>query len=364
MKRSLLKLKLATALLAATVGASAVAASDVAPAGCFQWDSAGCDETLCDSGLCSSDAVCCDNPYGCDAADCGSGFGALGDCLGQCDVLNLLRRSDHCFDDFISPMIDFVHFEDPRTLTELRPIFLTHQFPGTLGPGNVAAGGSVQLFALQFRIALTERLSLIAVKDGYIIDNSEGALDGLLDSGWADVTAGLKYNFLRNVDTGTLASAGFTYEIPMGSEQALQAQGDGEFHLFASAAQRLLDGNAHYMTSFGWQVPVDQDAQSTSVHWLNHFDVRMTKQVYAFTEFSWWHWTDAASAGTAIGVSGQDLINLGDTAVEGNDLVTQNVGLKYKPHGNFEAGAAFEFPLTEFKDIIENRWQFEMIFRY
>jgi len=60
----------------------------------------------------------------------------------------------------------------------------------------------------------------------------------------------------------------------------------------------------------------------------------------------------------------QDLINLGDTAVEGNDLVTQNVGLKYKPHGNFEAGAAFEFPLTEFKDIIENRWQFEMIFRY
>jgi len=261
-------------------------------------------------------------------------------------------------------MIDFVHFEDPRTLTELRPIFLTQRFPDTLGPGNVPAGGNFQLIALQFRIALTERLSLIAVKDGYIFDNSEGTLDGLLDSGWADVTAGLKYNFLRNVRTGTLASAGFTYEIPMGSEQALQAQGDGEFHLFASAAQRLLDGDAHYMTSFGWQVPADQAAQSTTIHWLNHFDVRMTKRLYAFTEFSWWHWTDAADAGTAIGVSGQDLINISDTAVDGNDLVLQNVGLKYKPNGNFEAGAAFEFPLTEFQDVIENRWQFEMIFRY
>jgi len=65
-----------------------------------------------------------------------------------------------------------------------------------------------------------------------------------------------------------------------------------------------------------------------------------------------------------LGVAGQDVLNLPVTNVAGNDLVTHNVGMKYKPCRKFEAGVAYEFPLTEFKDIIENRVQLEMIFRY
>lgn len=316
----------------------------------------GCDPSSCDS------VTCCDS--GCDAA---GGFGccsALDSFASKLTGLGCIQPSDKCFDDFISPMIDFVHFEDPRNLTELRPIFVHHRFPNGLGPGNVAAGGSLQLFALQFRIALTERLSLIAVKDGYVIDNSEGDLDGLIDSGWADVTAGLKYNLIRNAKTGTLLSAGFTYEIPLGSEQTLQSVGDGQFHFFATGGQRLLDGHAHVLSSFGWQLPVDQAAQSTIVHWNNHFDVKVTDRVYLFTENSWWHWTDDANTGSAIGVSGLDLLNLGDTAVEGNDVVTHNVGAKFKPNRNIEAGMAYEFPLTDFEDILRDRWTFDMIFRY
>ena len=34
--------------------------------------------------------------------------------------------SDHCFDDFISPMTNPVFVEDPRTLTEARLIYLRH----------------------------------------------------------------------------------------------------------------------------------------------------------------------------------------------------------------------------------------------
>jgi hypothetical protein len=249
-------------------------------------DTAECDFTsACDTALgCDSSGSCdsfgsCGSIGSCSSAvDCGHGF--------LSGLKSRLRKSDHCFDDFISPMIDFVHFEDPRTLTELRPIFFTHQFPSFLGPSQIPADGSAQLFALQFRIALTERLSLIAVKDGYVIDNSEGALDGLLDSGWADVTAGLKYNLIRDPQSGTLFSTGFTYEIPIGSEQTLQSVGDGEFHLFASGGQRFLDGNAHWLTSVGYQLPVDDAVQASSVHWLNHFDVKITDRVYLFTENS------------------------------------------------------------------------------
>jgi hypothetical protein len=273
-------------------------------------------------------------------------------------LLGCLKPSERCFDDFISPMINFVFFEDPRTLTEVRPIFLNHNVPNALG------GGSIQLYAMQFRLALTERLSLIAVKDGYIVDKTGGTLDTLLDDGWAAVTAGLKYNLIRDVCRGTLASVGATYELPIGSRSALQDVGDGEFHLFATGGQRLLDGNAHVLSSVGLRLPVDNNVQTTSVHWSNHLDVRVTDRIYLLTEVAWWHWTDDADSGIPLGVAGQDLFNLSANDVDGNDLVTQNVGLKFKPNRSVEAGIAYEFPLTGFKDVIDDRFQVDMIFRY
>src|SRR6056297_471800 len=316
--------------------------------GCDPFGLVSCDSAPCDIG--------CDFDMGCDGVGCDgcSSCGCLDD-LADTFGCGLIKKSDHCFDDFISPMINFVFFEDPRNLTELRPIFLTHNVPGTIGAG-VPAGGSVQLYAMQFRAALTERLSLIAVKDGFIVDNTEGALDGLIDDGWADVSLGLKYNLLRDVQSGTLLSTGFTYELPIGSQRALQDIGDGEFHIFATGGQRLLNGNAHILSSVGYRLPVDTDLQTSAIHWSNHFDVRLLDKLYLFTEVAWWHFTDDAG-GPALGITGQDIINLPFGGMEGNDLVTQNVGVKVKPTGNFEAGIAYEFPLTEFKDIIEDRLQ-------
>lgn len=323
--------------------------------------SARADDTSfldCDSVF--SDSLC--DKTSCDGDDC-DGAGCLGGCgLGSC-LTGLVKRSDHCFDDFISPMINFVFFEDPRTVSELRPIYVNHSIPELIGNG-IPAGGDVQLYALQFRVALTERLSLIAVKDGFIIDNTGGALDTLVADGWADVTAGLKYNLFRNVETGTLGSVGFTYELPVGSTRALQAIGDGEFHFFATGGQRLLDGNAHLLSSVGYRLPVDGAVQSSAIHWSNHLDARLTDRAYIFTEVAWWHWTDDAAAGASLGVAGQDLFNLSANDVVGNDLVTQNVGFKFKPNGHIESGIAYEFPLTDFQDLIEGRVQAELILRY
>lgn len=303
-----------------------------------------------------SDCDACDS-FGCDSF-CGKGGGVAG-------LLGRIRPSDHCFDDFISPMINFVYFEDPRTLTELRPIFVHHRLPSTVGTGPLAAGGSVQLYAPQFRIALTERLSLIAVKAGFIVDNiGEGPVDALIGDGWADVTVGLKYNLLRDAVNGTLWSVGGSYELPVGTPRAQQAIGDGEFHLFTSFAQRFWNGDAHYMTGFGYRLPVDGNLQSEALHWSNHFDVRLTDRVYLFSELAWWHWTDAANNGLPLGVAGQDLFNLPASDIAGNNLVTQNVGLKFKPNRNIEAGIAYEFPLTNFKDVIRDRLQVEFILRY
>ena len=309
-------------------------------------------------GFSSCDAV----NYG--APSCGVG---CGDCAPDCSKRGLfgglIKPSDHCFDDFISPMINFVFFEDPRTVTELRPIFVNHWVPNLIG-NDIPAGGTIELYALEFRAALTDRLSVIAVKDGYIVEKTGGALETLLEDGWAAVTAGLKYNLVRNPYTGTIGSVGLTYEIPVGSQRALQDIGDGEFHLFFTAGQRYLHGMAHWLTSVGYRQAVDTSVQNSAIHWSNHLDLRLAPGFYLFTEFAWWHWTDDASNGLALGVAGQDLFNLSSTDVVGNNLLTQDVGVKFAPYRNTEIGIAYEFPLTEFKDVIDNRLVVDLILRY
>ena len=138
-------------------------------------------------------------------------------------------------------------------------------------------------------------MSLIAVKDGFIVEDLEpGLLDDLLDDGWAAVTAGLKYNVIRDTQRGRLASVGFTYELPVGSSRTLQDIADGEFYIFGTAGRRLWDGNGHFLSSLGYRFPVDSDLQTSAINWSNHFDVRLTKCAYIFTEMAWWHWTDDA----------------------------------------------------------------------
>ncbi len=290
----------------------------------------------------------CTDPCG-EAVGCGEGCGALfGDCGG---ITSLLKKSDHCFDDFISPMTNPVFFEDPRTLTEARFIYLNHQLPAALG------GKQVQLFAMQVRAALTEELSIIATKDGYAVSDSP-----LVRDGWADVSAGLKLNVYKDTISQTIASIGATYEMPIGSPRTLQGNGDGEFHFFASGGTEFLE-DTHWISGTGWRLPVDQSAESTLLYWSNHVDRKLGNSgFYVLGECNWYHWVDDGT--TPIGVEGLDLFNLGSNAVDGNDIVTGALGVKYKPSGNTEIGVAWEVPLTDRRDILEDRFTFDWIFRY
>ncbi|MAT68513.1 MAG: hypothetical protein CMJ58_03220 [Planctomycetaceae bacterium] len=267
-------------------------------------------------------------------------------------LCGLIKPSDHCFDDFISPMTNPTLFEDPRTLTELRGIFLQHKVP--LVP---AAGGDIQVYALQIRAALTDRLSIIATKDGYAVSSNP-----LIRDGWADVAAGLKYNLIRNVRDQRLLSAGLTYEMPVGSRRTLQGNGNGEFHLFLTGGTEFLD-YGHWLSASGLRLAADSGDDSSLWYWSNHFDYQIFDGIYALTEFNWYNWIDSGAGGIN-GVEGGDLFNLGSTGVTGNDIVTGAFGAKYKPNGNLEFGVAWELPLTERRDVLENRLTVDAILRY
>jgi hypothetical protein len=270
---------------------------------------------------------------------------------GMCGLGSLIQPSDHCYDDFISPITNPVFFEDPRNLTEARLIFLNHKVP------LAAGGGDVQLYALQIRAALTDRLSLIATKDGYIVSDNP-----VVGDGWADISAGLKYLLYSDPASQTLASGGVVYEIPIGSHNAQQDNGDGTFDLFLTGGSQICC-NGHWIGAGGFVLPTDDEANSTWCYISNHFDYEFHSGWYALMEYNWYHWLESGSNGIP-GVEGGDLFNFGSTGVAGNDIVTGAFGVKYKPSANMEIGVAWELPLTERRDVLENRLAFDWILRY
>jgi hypothetical protein len=290
------------------------------------WDSYGgesccpCPDCQCDRGM--SDWCCCP-----------------------------LQSSDRCYDCFISPMTNPVYFEDPRTLSEARFIFLQHKVP------LAAGGGDVQLYALQIRAALSDRLSLIATKDGYIVSSNP-----LIEDGWADVALGVKYMLYSNPAAQTLMSGGVVYEAPFGSSRAQQGNGDGTFDLFLSGGTQLCC-RGHWLGAGGFVLPADDTDESTWCYISNHFDYYLGRGVYVLNEYNWFHYLESGANGVP-GVEGGDLFNFGSTGVAGNDIVTGAIGLKYKPCWNTEIGLAWEVPLTERRDVLENRITFDFIRRF
>lgn len=286
-----------------------------------------------------------------DETDCGSGCAAC-DCP---RLLGVIAPSDWCFQDFISPMTNPVYFEDPRTLTEARFIYIHHKTP-SLAPGLTS--DAIQLFALQLRAALTERLSVIATKDGFITSESP-----LLNDGWADVNAGLKYNLYRDVERQQLLSAGLTFEMPTGSTRTLQGNGDGMFHLFLTGGAQVGD-DAHIVSAAGFWLPTDTAAENQVWYWSNHIDRKFIwDDFYVLGEMNWYHWMKSGSA-FPLAVEGGDLFNLGSVNVAGNDIVTGAMGIKYAPQHRMELGLCYEVPLTERRGVIDNRLTFDAIIRY
>lgn len=250
-------------------------------------------------------------------------------------------------------MTNPVYFEDPRQLTELRAIFIHHKLPFLLGN----PGGELRLYALQVRIRLTEKLSLIAVKDGYIDSSSP-----LIESGWADVGAGLKYSLYRDPGMGQLLSVGARFETTAGRRSSLQGNGDGVFDFFLSGGTRL-GSRSHYLSTTGFILPVDSQAENQMFYWSHHVDRRFGKMIYGFSELNWYNFMKSGS-GLQAPIEGGDLFNLGSIDIAGNNIVTNAWGVKLKPNRHIESGVAFEFPLTERRGVLDNRLTADLILRF
>src|SRR5262249_48872574 len=135
-----------------------------------------------------------------------------------------LFMSDHCFDEFATPVSNPFWTQDPRSLTEIKPIFI-YQKASSKTP--LVGGMSTEFFGTQIGLALTDNLSIRVNKLGGIWiqpgDTPDPAQPSLPNgSGFAEFSVGPQFTFLRFRETQTLGAFGVMFDIPTGPEKVFQ----------------------------------------------------------------------------------------------------------------------------------------------
>jgi hypothetical protein len=271
---------------------------------------------------------------------CVAGAAILAGCLGASSA-----RAE-TLDDMISPVSNPVNFEDPRIMSDVRPIFLYHK----LSEDFVTQGGDVRIFALQARLKLTDNLAFIATKDGWVDFNPDAVLND--ESGIADVGVGFKYAFYQDVAAGQIFTGGLRYEIPVGDEDVLQGQGDGVFNPFVSGAVAL--GPVNVMAATGFRLPIS-DGDSTFYDLDLHVDTKLG-WFYPLVEFNLVHVMDAGNR-LPIADEGQDFFNFGASNSEGENMITMAIGARAKLSDSLSLGLAYQFPLDKSEGSRVTDWR-------
>jgi hypothetical protein len=275
-------------------------------------------------------------------------------------------QSDHCFDHFISPVTDPFYFQDPRALTELRPIFMIQSIPKK-NPGY--NGGNIEFFGTQARVALTDWLSIDLTELGGIWEHpGSGAVPPFAGnrSGFADILLGPKWTFLRNERSGTVAALGLLFEIPTAGNEILDSGSLSLFPYLSFAQGFGLSsyGSFNFMGEMGFSFGANNrptDYFSLNLHL--DYDVGNLHKIYPLMELTWRYYTDNGKAHVQ-DFEGGDLINFGATDVSGRNNLLLAFGGRYKFNENFQTGLAFEFPVVGTKDLNNFRFTLDFILRY
>ena len=228
-------------------------------------------------------------------------FGELFNGLGAGGPEGKCLESDHCFDNFASPVSNPFYFEDPRSLTEVRPIFLFQTIPGS---NPVYRGGNAEFYGVQARVAITDSLSFVMNKLGGVAINPGGDSTLGSDSGFAELWLGPKFTFYRNTETQTVVAAGVTFELPTGSAKVGQDTGSVSIVPYITAAQNFgctSYGSFNAMATFGYAFRGDDQRSDYFYNsWHLDFDIGNQHHWYPLIELNWFHYTESGGAAVYI----------------------------------------------------------------
>ncbi len=249
------------------------------------------------------------------------------------------------YEDFISPVGMPVYFEDPFITTDLRLIYIYHEIPDD----SVLRGGQVHLAAAQIRVALTERLALIATKDGYSWVDSHITPAG---DGWNDLAFGLKYALYSRPEDQLLISTGMRWEWNNGSTDAWQGGDSQELSPFIALAKGW--DKWHYLCTVSGRIPTDHHDGNYSLVWNMHLDYALTEQFRPILEIHGIHWLSDADR-LPIKEDYVDVGSLGSGYARGQDFYSAGLGFRWQARDNVSVGLTYEVPLEAKSDNLQEQ---------
>lgn len=253
------------------------------------------------------------------------------------------------FDGFADPVGNPLYFESPFAHTSAKFLYLWHKFP----EGNDLGGGDLNVFALQLRLALTDRLAFIATKDGY-----SRLRAGILpaDDGWNDAAIGLKYAFYQDKESQMVWTGGLRWEWHNGSTGVLQGGSDelSPFISFAKGWDRF-----HMLGNVTGRLPMDSGDGNYILSYDLHFDYEIAPTVLPgflpLVEFHGMHYLSDGDR-LPLGVGAMDYSNIGSNNVAGNSVYWCGIGWEWKLTPHLALASTYEFPLhTTDTDIMDQR---------
>ncbi len=255
----------------------------------------------------------------------------------------------------ISPVTNPVFFEDPQINSEVRPIFAYHNIDDDF----ITAGGAAQLYALQLRWAVTERLAIIATKDGYIHFDPDAALPKT--GGFADVAAGVKYALVDDREAKFILTPGVTIELPTGNTRVFQGNGDGAWNVFLSAGKGF--GNLRFVANVGAIIPNNFADETAQLHYSAQVDYTTCRYFIPFASLNAF---TVLSEGNALPleVEGFDLFNFGSSDAEGFTQAVAGVGFRSRLLDDLDVGFAYEFPISSPEGLFGDRFTVDVIWRF
>ena len=258
------------------------------------------------------------------------------------------------YEDFVMPVGQFTYFEDPFITTDLRLIYVYHTIPNR----SVLRGGQVHLIAAQIRVALTERLALIATKDGYSWVDTHVTSAG---DGWNDLAIGLKYALYSKPEDHFLVSTGMRWEWSNGSSDAFQG-GAQELSPFISMAKGF--GKFHFLGAVSGRIPTNRHNGNYSLVWNMHLDYELTETFRPLIEFHGIHWLSNGGR-LPFGEDFLDVGSLGASKARGRDFFSAGVGFRWQAMDNVSVGFTWEFPLESAAEHLQaNRFTFNTVISF
>jgi hypothetical protein len=260
-------------------------------------------------------------------------------------------QSDHTLDVFASPVTNPFYFEDPRALTQFKPLFIWQHTPTANPYWN---GGNNYFAGFQGSVAFTPWLSLTLNELGYTwINPRNGAPVGIgSSSGFSQVQFGPKVTFIRDCNTGTAAAFGLVFELPLGSAAVLQDTGTLSLRPYFSFAQNFGKsnyGSFNFMNSTGYDFALDNqrnDFLYSSFH--IDYDVGNFHKFYPLAELNWILYPSNGGARN-FGFGGGDLFNFGSYGTAGHDELTAALGFRWKA-----IGETLQFGLAAQANVLGN----------